>query len=67
MGKCTNHPDRETRFECSKYNIHMCEDCIKCRDPKLYCKFRTACPIWFMQKEKGELIETAEEPVQKAV
>ncbi len=55
MGKCINHPERETSFLCSKYNIYMCEACIECRDPELYCKFRTACPIWFMSREKNRM------------
>jgi len=50
MGKCTNHPDRETEFICMKYNVYMCEECLKCRDPKTYCKFRTSCPVWNMQQ-----------------
>ena len=55
MGKCVNHPDRETSFLCSKHNIYMCEECLKCRDPKIYCKFRSACPIWFMTRRKKGL------------
>ncbi len=51
MGKCANHPDRETRYMCSKHGHYYCEECLECRDQKLYCKFRTACPIWFMMKE----------------
>jgi tRNA-Thr(GGU) m(6)t(6)A37 methyltransferase TsaA len=33
----------------------MCEDCIDCRDPEIYCKFRSACPIHFITKRKGNL------------
>jgi hypothetical protein len=66
MGKCVNHPDRETSFLCSKYNIYMCEECLKCRDPDIYCKFRSACPVWFMTRRKkgldaDEKIAAAEE------
>ncbi len=53
MGKCINHPDRETSYLCQKHNIYMCEECIKCRDPEIYCKFRSSCPIWFMNKGKA--------------
>jgi len=35
-----------------KHNIYMCEECIKCRDPEIYCKFRPSCPIWHIHKEK---------------
>ncbi|OQX24690.1 MAG: hypothetical protein BWK80_19465 [Desulfobacteraceae bacterium IS3] len=52
MGKCINHPDRETSFICMKHEIYMCEECLKCRDPEIYCKFRSACPIWFVYKQK---------------
>jgi hypothetical protein len=24
---------------------------MHCRDPEIYCKFRTSCPIHFMEKE----------------
>ena len=44
MGKCINHPDRETSY--------LCEECLKCRDPELYCKFRPSCTIWFLSKQK---------------
>jgi uncharacterized 2Fe-2S/4Fe-4S cluster protein (DUF4445 family) len=57
MGKCVNHPDRETSFLCMKHNIYLCEDCLKCRDPKIHCKFRSSCPIWFMEKRGGKDID----------
>jgi uncharacterized 2Fe-2S/4Fe-4S cluster protein (DUF4445 family) len=53
MGKCAVHPDRETSYLCQKHNIYMCEECLRCRDPEIYCKFRSACPIWFMSKRKS--------------
>ena len=53
MATCSNHPDRETRFLCSKHSVYLCEECRRCRDPKLYCKFRSACPIWFLDKERA--------------
>jgi uncharacterized 2Fe-2S/4Fe-4S cluster protein (DUF4445 family) len=52
MGTCTHHPDRETRFQCLKHNVWLCEECLKCRDPELYCKHRSACPIWFVEKRQ---------------
>lgn len=52
MATCVNHPDRETRYLCTKHNISFCEDCLKCIDPALYCKVRQSCPIWFIYKEK---------------
>ncbi|NNF97998.1 MAG: hypothetical protein HKM93_01345 [Desulfobacteraceae bacterium] len=59
MGKCIRHPDRETHLVCMKYNDHLCDECATCRDPELYCKFRTACPIWFVYKEKNRKIRDA--------
>ena len=52
MGKCINHPDRETSYLCMKHNVYLCEECLKCRDPELYCKFRPSCTIWFLSKQK---------------
>ena len=55
MGTCRNHPDRETSYVCSKFSTYMCEECFKCSDPEIYCKFRSSCPIWFVDKRKGGL------------
>ena len=52
MGRCEKHPDVETRFQCQKHQIYMCEECLRCRDPEIYCKFRSACPIHFIEKEE---------------
>jgi hypothetical protein len=51
MGTCACHPEVESRFMCMKHEVFLCEACLKCRDPEIYCKFRTACPIWFMEKK----------------
>lgn len=48
--KCTNHPEREATFHCAKDDVYLCEECLKCRNPDIYCKFRTNCIIWEMQK-----------------
>jgi len=61
MGKCINHPDRETSYKCMKHNIYMCEECLKCRDPELFCKFRQSCPIWFLSKAAKSVEEPAGE------
>jgi uncharacterized 2Fe-2S/4Fe-4S cluster protein (DUF4445 family) len=52
MGKCVNHPDRETPYICMKHQTYLCEECLHCKDPKVYCKYRPGCPIWFMSKRK---------------
>ncbi len=51
MNPCTNHPDTKGVYRCEKYGVDLCEKCIKCRDPELYCKHRTACAIHFLEKE----------------
>ena len=71
MGQCACHPDIETRFLCIKHNLYLCEECLKCQNPELYCKFRSACPIWFLGKKGAkELLSddagTAED-IKKAV
>lgn len=52
MGTCINHPDRETPYICMKHQIYLCEECLECRDPKIYCRHRSSCPIWFMAKRR---------------
>jgi len=59
MGKCINHPDRETSFMCMKHNYYLCDECLKCEDPNIHCKFRSSCPIWFMEKRGGKGIDDA--------
>ncbi|MFZ5569681.1 MAG: ASKHA domain-containing protein [Thermodesulfobacteriota bacterium] len=61
MGRCVNHPDRETGYVCMKHDIYLCEECLKCRDPNIHCKFRSACPIWFMDKRGGKDIDAMPE------
>ncbi|NOX34578.1 MAG: hypothetical protein GXP56_12750 [Deltaproteobacteria bacterium] len=51
MGKCINHPDRETSYNCMKHNVYLCRECLECRDPDIYCKFRPSCPIYFITKK----------------
>jgi hypothetical protein len=52
MGTCSKHPDRQTAYQCMKHEIFMCEECLHCRDPEIYCKFRSSCAIHFLDKEK---------------
>ena len=54
MGKCVNHPDRETSYICMKHNYYLCDDCLECHDPDIYCKFRSSCPIHFISKKGFE-------------
>ena len=59
MGTCVNHPDRKTNFQCMKHGVYLCEECLECRDPELFCKFRPSCPIWFLTKRAAGLDEPA--------
>lgn len=46
-----------------KHSIYQCEQCLQCRDPDLYCKFRSACPIYFLtQKNFDSPEESAAAP-----
>ncbi len=51
MDSCANHPDRQASYYCTKHQVHLCEECRNCRDPLLYCKFRSACIIWYYWKK----------------
>jgi hypothetical protein len=49
----SHHEDEnQTTFICSKYGQRMPEASAACKDPKLYCKFRTSCLIHFMEKQR---------------
>ena len=62
MGQCLCHPEVETSYLCMKHNVYLCDDCLTCRDPDIYCKFRPSCQIWFMSKRKeGWDAESAEQ------
>ena len=54
MEKCKRHPHRGAPYRCAKYDTYFCKECLKCKDPKLYCKHRTACAIHFMEKENNK-------------
>ncbi|MFC1811122.1 zinc ribbon domain-containing protein [Thermodesulfobacteriota bacterium] len=40
-----------------KHNITVSDEHNQCRDPEIYCKFRSSCPIWFIDKRGGESID----------
>jgi len=54
MGRCKFHPERETAYKCMKHNYYLCKECLECRDPDIYCKFRPSCPIHFLSKKGFE-------------
>ncbi len=49
---CSKHPDREGVHYCAKYNRYLCEECLACQDPTLYCKHRQMCMIWELVKQR---------------
>ncbi|MBT5972016.1 2Fe-2S iron-sulfur cluster-binding protein, partial [Desulfobacula sp.] len=54
MGTCINHPEIQTSYLCMKHNIYLCDKCLVCRDPDIYCKFRSSCPIHFISTKDFE-------------
>lgn len=51
MGKCKFHPDRASAYQCMKHNYFLCDECLECKDPDLYCKFRSSCAIHFLTRK----------------
>ena len=51
MGVCYQHPEIETPYRCMKHEVYMCTECLQCRDPNIYCKYRSSCPIHFLSKK----------------
>jgi len=49
---CNESDDSQPHYRCQKHQITMCDACLKCRDPDLYCKFRESCVIHFLEKEQ---------------
>ncbi len=64
MGRCPRHPEREARFQCLKHGLWMCEECLACSDPELYCKHRSACPIWYLEKRRHRMKQEEESAAQ---
>ena len=54
MGQCLCNPEKDSRYICLKDDVYLCDECLKCRNPKIYCKHREACLIWFLQKKGFE-------------
>ncbi len=57
MNECEKHPGTEGVFFCAKYTRHLCEKCMDCGDPELYCKFRQRCLIWEYVKHGAALAD----------
>jgi hypothetical protein len=59
---CTCPEDAEKPYICMKHEVYLCEDCLACQDPSGYCKHRTACPIWYLEKHPGQWGPQPEDP-----
>ena len=57
MKQQAEHKHTERRLICMKHQTVLQGDSAHCRDPKIYCKFRTGCPVWFMEKRGGKNID----------
>jgi hypothetical protein len=57
MCKCKNHPDVESGYFCMKHKYFLCEKCVRCLDPEIYCKYRNSCVIFFIDKKGGKGID----------
>jgi hypothetical protein len=53
MSCCPNDADSGTRYDCQKHQIQMEAAGARCKDPELYCKFRPACLIHFLERERA--------------
>lgn len=48
---CRYHPEREGNYYCQSDGYYMCEECVRCGNQQLRCKFRSSCTIDFLTKE----------------
>jgi len=48
---CRYHPEREGNYYCQSDGCYMCEECVRCGNPQLRCKFRDSCTIHFLIRE----------------
>ena len=52
MSCCEQDNSNRPHYKCEKHQIMMCDACLRCKDPELYCKFRPSCMIHFIEKER---------------
>jgi hypothetical protein len=60
MACCEQFKDGQQHYRCEKHEIEMCDACLRCKDPELYCKFRPSCMIHFMEKERKKEWEASQ-------
>jgi hypothetical protein len=52
MSCCPENGEEQGRYKCEKHQTYMCEGCLKCKDPELYCKYRPSCMIHYLEKHR---------------
>ena len=62
---CKNHPDKRAMAVCEKFGVGFCDTCCEqeeidddhpycyCSSPKVHCKFRPQCIIYFKARKKS--------------
>lgn len=62
-----HHPEKEgsvMELECLKFNEKMPSEGAHCRHLEGYCKYRTSCIIYFIEKE-NKALRTSQEGAQE--
>lgn len=62
MEPCARHPEKQARYQCLKHGVWMCAECLGCRDPALYCKHRSGCLVWYLEKHSEPSVAEAQAP-----
>lgn len=59
--------EKTMELECTKFNERMKAEGAFCRHPDDYCKYRTSCIIYFIEKEnnKSGKSSTVDEAIEK--
>ena len=52
MSCCPENQEEQSRYKCEKHQVYLCDGCLECKDPELYCKFRPSCMIYYLGKER---------------
>lgn len=60
MNVCKFHRERPSGYYCQKYGYYLCEECLRCHDREMYCKYRTSCIINFQEKENRQPVDVKE-------
>ncbi|MCL5036327.1 MAG: hypothetical protein M1269_04325 [Chloroflexi bacterium] len=43
--RCINHPENLAEYYCAEDQVWLCDECVSCRHPGVYCKYRTKCIV----------------------